>query len=290
MFWPVLLLGCTPVSTTDSESGSAAETEEAEAPFGGIDCSAEALEPRGVLEVDEAVLDEVSGLVISETDPSVWWVHNDSGDEARLYAVAAREGMLLATVSLDGVEARDFEDLAGGPCDAGSCLWVGDIGDNDAVRDSVVVHRLAEPAAADGSVTVDSTSLTWKDGAVDSEALWFDSTDETLWLATKELGETRLSQVVDGVITPMVTLPIDDGLVTGAEFRPGVLVLRTYISVLVFQGPRTAGTLELASQAPVRLAVQEEPQGEAVGLHPRGLVTASEGTPAVFHPWECPVR
>ncbi len=32
-------------------------------------------------------IDELSGIVKSRTYPDVYWVHNDSGDEARIFAV-----------------------------------------------------------------------------------------------------------------------------------------------------------------------------------------------------------
>ena len=37
-----------------------------------------------------AVLDEVSGLAQSRTDPDVFWVHNDSGDQPRVSSSAPR--------------------------------------------------------------------------------------------------------------------------------------------------------------------------------------------------------
>ena len=72
-----------------------------------------------------AELNESSGLGVSQAHPGVFWTHNDSGDEARVYALDER-AMLVATVVVDGVEARDWEAMTLGRCpheSARSCLY-----------------------------------------------------------------------------------------------------------------------------------------------------------------------
>ena len=54
-------------------------------------------------------LDEASGLAQSRTNPGVFWVHNDSGDEPRVYAVS-RSGALLGSYTLSGATAIDWEE------------------------------------------------------------------------------------------------------------------------------------------------------------------------------------
>ena len=48
-------------------------------------------------------------------------------------------------------EPRDWEDMARGPDEEGrSSLWLGDIGDNNAVRENgLLVHRVLEPEPSD---------------------------------------------------------------------------------------------------------------------------------------------
>ena len=109
-------------------------------------------------EVDTPLVNEASGLVASWSNTGdgadgVWWIHNDSGSAPAIFAINGR-GQLLATVALEGAEARDWEDIAvGPPAVAGgpSQLYVGDIGNNKAMlgdataRGSVRVYRLDEP-------------------------------------------------------------------------------------------------------------------------------------------------
>ncbi len=97
----------------------------------------------------DARLIEASGMVASPGNPEVLWVHNDSGDTARLFAIAT-DGHALGTLALPNVTAVDFEDLAAGPCPdlSGPCLYVADTGDNKLRREQLVVYAVPEPQVA----------------------------------------------------------------------------------------------------------------------------------------------
>src|SRR5262249_7387635 len=97
--------------------------------------------------VDSDAIFEASGLVASRAHSGVWWVHNDSGDSARVFAISS-EGALLGTFQLAGASAQDWEDIALGPGPKSGVdyLYLGDIGDNGEARENIVVWRLEEPA------------------------------------------------------------------------------------------------------------------------------------------------
>jgi hypothetical protein len=84
-----------------------------------------------------------------------------------------------------GVPAVDWEDLEIGVCETGTCLYIGDIGDNSATRQTVTVYRIAEPEAdlreADGVVALHAR---FPDGPKDAESLFVLPTDD-LFLVTK---------------------------------------------------------------------------------------------------------
>ena len=101
-------------------------------------------------------LTEVSGLTAATVVRGGWWVLNDSGNTPELHLISGK-GKLLQTVRVSGASNVDWEDLASAPGANGRrTLYVGDIGDNDAVRDDLVVYRVPEPSrgartrAADG--------------------------------------------------------------------------------------------------------------------------------------------
>ena len=57
---------------------------------------------------------EISGIVASRQNPGVLWVHNDSGDRPRIYAIDTK-GDLLGICNVGGATERDWEDIAIGP-------------------------------------------------------------------------------------------------------------------------------------------------------------------------------
>ena len=135
---------------------------------------------------------ESSGLVSSSLVDGVLFTHNDSGDEARFFAVGP-DGQTLVTYTLPDVQARDWEDLARGPDEQGrSSLWLGDIGDNNARRElGLLVHRVREPnpTTRERVTTEAPTSfrLRYPDGPGDAEGLMVHPTTGRLYVVSKPL-------------------------------------------------------------------------------------------------------
>src|SRR5687767_2966290 len=137
---------------------------------------------------------EASGVAASRKTPGQLWLHNDSGQPA-LFAVAA-DGTLRGRVRVYGAGVRDWEDIDIGPCPNGSCIYVGDIGDNNAKRRDVVIYRVVEPdAGASTSAPSESMRLTYPDGPTDAEA-FFVLPNGNLFIVTKgERGPAVLYRV-----------------------------------------------------------------------------------------------
>jgi hypothetical protein len=91
-------------------------------------------------------LAEASGVTAGRDRPSVLWAHNDSGGEPRVLGLD-QAGTVDEFVQLIGAVVEDWEDIAAGACSQGSCLYVADIGDNDAKREHITVYRFPEPVA-----------------------------------------------------------------------------------------------------------------------------------------------
>ncbi|MGI9243824.1 MAG: fibronectin type III domain-containing protein, partial [Verrucomicrobiales bacterium] len=108
--------------------------------------------------VENSSLDEISGLAVSRDNPGVFWVHNDSGDTARIFALNS-SGTHLGEYSLSGAAAVDYEDIAigPGPVEGTDYLYIADTGNNALGRSTVVVYRVAEPTATSNQAPVSST-------------------------------------------------------------------------------------------------------------------------------------
>ena len=115
-------------------------------------------------------LREASGIAISRRLPGRLWVHNDSGAPV-LFAINT-SGAVTGRLRLSGADVDDWEAVAVGACPAGSCIYVGDIGDNNARRKRITVYRFTEPAATAESAAVgDVFHATYPDGPHDAESL-----------------------------------------------------------------------------------------------------------------------
>ena len=93
-------------------------------------------------------LPEASGLAVSRRTPGRLWSHNDSGEPV-LVALDAR-GTVTARVRLTGVKIDDWEAIAVGACPGGSCVYVGDIGDNDG--EAQAHHHLSRPRTGERGI------------------------------------------------------------------------------------------------------------------------------------------
>jgi hypothetical protein len=130
-------------------------------------------------------LPEGSGVALSRRTPGRLWAHNDSG-EAVLVALDSR-GTVTSRVRVSGVKVDDWEAVAVGACPGGSCIYIADIGDNEAKRKRITIHRVSEPAAEDSVTVKDTFHATYPDGAHDAETLLI-APDGGLFIVTK--GET----------------------------------------------------------------------------------------------------
>ncbi|HEX5107276.1 MAG TPA: hypothetical protein VFV95_02460 [Vicinamibacterales bacterium] len=160
-----------------------AATSQAQPP--AVECK-----PAGTLQ-RVAELPEGSGLAASRRTPGRFWSHNDSGDPV-LFALDS-SGRVTGRLTISGAKVEDWEAVAVGPCPSGSCIYVGDIGDNDAERKQVTVYRIAEPAEASGSAKVaDVFNAKYPDGPHDAETLLITPEGRLLIVTKGESGPVSL--------------------------------------------------------------------------------------------------
>ena len=249
---------------------------------------------------------ELSGLVLSRSQRGVLWTHNDSGDRARVLAVAP-DGTALAEVAVAGAGNVDWEDIALGPAPGGGdALYVGDIGDNEGQRSSIVVYRFDEPRVAAGRSQIalaQRLTLRYRDGAHDAEALLVDPSSGALVIVTKDFGATAGVYVADrpreetttalrrvGELTLGAAEPVTAGDLS-ADGR--TLVIRTYDGAFAWShraGESLASTLRRSACA-VHADLLVEGQSEAVALTRggRAFYTVPEGGQPPIRLW-APVR
>ncbi len=234
---------------------------------------------------------ELSGLVLSRSQPGVLWTHNDSGDRPRVFAVRP-DGSLLADVTVIGAAALDWEDIA---TSRGSVL-LADIGDNLAQRKSVDVYRVPEPRL--GAAPVSATApafrrrLRYAAGPRDAEALLVDPSDGALVIVEKRFaGRAGVYVATAGSSTLRrrggLSLGVGEAVTAGDVSGDGrTIALRTYDRAYVWKrrrGESVAAALRRRPCSPPNDLLLEG-QGEALALTRSGRVfyTVAEGArPAI---------
>lgn len=276
---------------------------------GGCACAAWGPSASAGLLADPELV-ELSGLAASRAHPGVLWAHNDSGDSARFFGLSD-QGATLGRFTLPGAVARDIEDLALGPCPLGTCVYLGDIGDNLAVRDDTAVFRVAEPQprpdAGTGSfpVSFERFDFAYPNGRHhNAEALLVHPVTGDVYVLTKQGPGTRsrvyrfprpLDASAEAVLEDLgeASVPASGDLhLTGGDVSPcgNALLLRMYNRVVELRLPPGRPFEAIFQAAPRALPTASEPQGEAVAWSHdgRAYFTASEGAAQALHRFDCP--
>ena len=260
--------------------------------------------------VSDAALKEISGIdAAGAGNPGIFWVHNDSGDSARVFAINAA-GATQRIYSLSGATAVDWEDISVGPGpQAGvSYLYLADIGDNATSRAEIVVYRVAEPTVTAGAATslsgVAALRLRYPDGAHNAEALLVDpATGDIVIIEKTALGGTARvyrapGNLAAGSLTTLalvgsLTLPSGSTqLVTGADVSADgtQVAVRTYAGVRLWNRATGTSIWSPFASAPCNGPVPAESKGEAIAFRAdgRAYVTVGEGTGQVLHTYTAP--
>jgi hypothetical protein len=263
--------------------------------------------------LENTAIDEASGLTRSNKNNNVLWVHNDSGDHARLFAVGT-QGQHLGVVNIESVSANDWEDIASFSKDGKDYLLIADVGDNSASRSQISFHIIEEPDVSTlsqpFSLSVEaawSINSTFPDGARDCEGVAVDPLSEEIILLTKRDMPPRLYSLPISPATGIVSAsylgevtsipaPSKEDLQlrhgknrsrpTGLDISPNgkVIGVLTYKDSYLFTKSDGDSWVETLNQPPQALKIAPLKQAEAggFGLSGDSWFVGSERLPAVL--------
>ncbi len=264
--------------------------------------------PQQIGRIRSRELDEISGVAESHADPRVLFVHNDSGDTPRFFAID-RSGELLAELTLATVPLLlDAEDIALGPGPGGgSFVYLGDTGNNFATglgipRRKAVVYRIPEPKIPDDArhaqISISEAFpivLTFPNGARNVEAFFVDPRSGDLVVLGKQ--PDGVSEVLSAPAAMLAggggelrslgelhfgrpPLP-GNPLTTAASIKRdgSAILVRTYSSIFLFERAPDESIMQALSRPPRILPSPPEGQGEAIAFvnADAAFVTISEG-------------
>lgn len=200
---------------------------------------------------------EVSGIVASRQWPGVFWLHNDSGDEPRVYPMRPDGSLVTSARTADhpgilvgGAANSDWEAIA---VDASGRLIIADVGNNSNGRRDLALHYVMEPEPTAGFTTVLKSVFirypeqrTWPAGRddfnYDCEGVF--TVGDTVYFVTKRRSDTltrlyRLDDPREGRVNDLTALADFNvrGRATAADATPDGqrLLILTYDAMWMFE-------------------------------------------------------
>ncbi len=215
-------------------------------------------------------LQEASGLAASFKNPGHFWTHNDSGGEPAVYLIN-EQGELVLTANLRGAENIDWEDITISRGGSGF-LYIGDIGDNRAVRPNRTIYRIQEPtldSVTQQEVAFEKMVIQYEEGARDSETLMLDPFTGDLILLTKREDNILIYSFsfeagVSKTIKSRGQMDLTQ-LTAGDINARGEILIKSYDQVFYLENKDKTPILDLLINGKITLIDYEvEKQGEAL--------------------------
>lgn len=228
---------------------------------------------------DKRVL-EASGLEYSQKNQGHLWTHNDSQGQPSLYLLDTL-GQVKMTVYLNGATNYDWEDITSD----GEHLYIAEIGDNRAERESTKVYMLEEPELTnEDSITVDDwleMELSYTNGARDAETIMYDFTTGDLVIVSKrdescyiytfpfEAGQSKSIEPKGQLNLRMFT--------AGDLNTNGEMILKNYNTIFYWAPSQVPVNTRFSNGPDFTIPYVTEPQGEAITFTPdNSFFTLSE--------------
>jgi hypothetical protein len=247
---------------------------------------------------------EASGVTASLRTPGILWTHND-GNDPEIFALDEK-GTVKGRVRITGAKTGNWEAISVSRCNAGPCLYIGDIGDNDGKRKEITVYRIPEPLPGDSvSAEAQRFHATYPGGPQDAEAMWATPQHEVFIVTKGETGAVVVYRFPPATARNGKTVELEKiakletsdpkrkDMVTDAALSPdGSLVALRTKRYLWLYGATSLMSGHPGTPAAVDLGDLNEPQGEGVAFGPAGRIYlagegGAKGKPGTFARLRC---
>ncbi|MGZ3832593.1 MAG: hypothetical protein ACXVB0_03655 [Mucilaginibacter sp.] len=259
-------------------------------------------------------MDEISGIAASGIHNGIYYVHNDSGDTSRFFAITPN-GKIKSVIYFKGdskeeLGVHDCEDIAvgPGPVKGKSYVYLGDIGDNKGWYPYITVYRFEEQTSwigKDSIIKANAVPIHFKypDGPRDAESLMIDPVEKLIYIVSKRSDSvTVYTSPLDFKANDTVTLTKRCKLyfngfkpfkwITAGDISKDgqQVLLKDYVKVYYWKRMNNEPIWKTLLRKPVELPYQQEKQGEAIGFTPdgKGYYTTSEGVFAPIYYYTIP--
>ncbi len=251
--------------------------------------------PKVTGKIESSEITESSGIAASKCQSDVFWTHNDSGDNAFIFALN-KQGERLGTWKVTNAKNHDWEDIAEIKNTNGDCiLYIGDIGNNTRSRDEFTIYRVKEPkvSAANKSSSkknpletesAEAIKFSYPETRHDAETLLVHPNTGDIYILSKRLsGASAVYKLKSNFdlnktnklenITDFSVPAIPNGFLTGGDVSPDGrrVIICDYFNAYELVLPETAKNFdEIWKETPVIVELGVREQGEAIGYSADG--------------------
>jgi hypothetical protein len=264
--------------------------------------------PVQIATLENQVIDESSGIAASRRNKDIFWTHNDSGDDAFVYAID-RQGKHRGIWRVKGASAQDWEDIAvwKDSKSGKSYIYVGDIGNNSKKREFLTVYRIPEPVIKPEDIATtkqnpaetavaEAIKMKYPEGNFDAETLMIHPRTGDLYIVTKVMGaaakvfklKAPFMQQQEATLVQVAEVQVANttkGFFTGGDISPDGkrLTLCDYYGAFEFILPDRKGIAfdEIWIQPVQPVNIGKRKQGESICYRADGkaLLATSEKLP-----------
>lgn len=227
-------------------------------------------------------LKEASGVAASRKFPGRLYHLNDSGDSGRFF-ITDMDGKNTTPVPVMGFAPVDTEALSLGPCGTrGSCLFLGDIGDNEINRKSIEIVVVDEVEHFPQTVRPrQRLTLRYPDGPHDAESMAVHP-NGTIFILTKERPARLFKadpRLPTQTLTPVTTLDPGGKPTDMAISDDGArLLVLTYVDAMEY-------TMDFQHQQKITLAFLQQQEGVTYLSGSRSFIYTTERLLPVLPQW-----
>lgn len=146
--------------------------------------------------INEASINEASGIAASNKTQDAFWIHNDSGDGPNIYLIN-KEGNLLTQGTVTNASSRDWEDIASFVMNGTSYLMIGNVGDNPKNKSSYFLYIIEEPTydpqntSGNSYPIIKTISFQYENGSQDCESIAVDVENQQIILVSKSSSQGK---------------------------------------------------------------------------------------------------
>ncbi len=248
--------------------------------------------------IDQKRIDESSGIAVSQKQANVLWTHNDSSDEARIFAINDK-GNDLGEFLIEDADAIDWEDIAIAPCslfDQGTdsdCLFIADTGNNTSKRQTFSIYVVEEPIIKDGDEKdrtlplVKKINFQYEKKARNSEAFFVN--EDGIWLFDKGEATDLFHLGFSDDTATYLNKQKEIEFVTAADINAtgNAFVLRSNDGAWWFEIKHDESVADAFEGKYNEIDIEKEPHGEGIGWDGNDLITSSEGENSRLNRYKC---